>query len=129
MHASLKNYRQSPRKTRLVADLIKGQSVSHAYALLEHTPKRATDQIKKLLKSAVANAKQESSVHEKDLFVKEIRVDDGQTMKRYRPVSRGRAHPIRKRTSNISLVLMHKDVVETKEKKSKSRSKTTASKV
>lgn len=105
MKALLKNYRQSPRKVRLVTELIKGQTVARAYVLLDHTPKRATDQIKKLIASAVANARQEGSVNEEDLVISDIRVDEGSTLKRYRPVSRGRAHPVRKRTSRISVVL------------------------
>lgn len=108
MRATLSNYRQSPRKVRLVADLIKGQTVPHAYLLLANTPKRATKQMKKLLDSAVANAKQKNTVDESELIVDEIRVDKGVTLQRYRPVSRGSAHPIRKRTSNVSLSLKKK---------------------
>jgi len=104
MQATLKNYRQSPRKVRLLADLIKGQSVPHAYVLLDNTPKRATSQIKKLLASAVSNA----GTKEDELFVRDVRVDEGPTLKRFQPVSRGRAHPIRKRTSHIILTLKKK---------------------
>jgi len=108
MHATLTNYRQSPRKVRLIADLIKGKTVERAYLLLDHTSKRATAHIRKLIVSAVANAKQKSGGSEKDFIIRDIRVDEGATLKRYRPVSRGRAHPIRKRTSTIVVELARK---------------------
>ena len=105
MRATLSNYRQAPRKVRLIADLIRGETVERAYTILEQTPKRATDQVRKLLASAVANAQQSGRALERELVVREVRVDEGVTLKRFRPVSRGSAHPIRKRTSTVTIVL------------------------
>jgi large subunit ribosomal protein L22 len=105
MRAYLKNYRQSPRKVRLVADLIRGKSVEEARLLLTFTEKRATEQLHKLLASAVANAKENDGLVEKDLRVRELRVDKGATLKRMTPRAFGRASTINKRASNITLVL------------------------
>jgi len=103
--ATLKNYRQSPRKVRLVADLIKGQTVTQAMLSLSTSPQRATDAIKKLLESAVANAKNNAGVSADTLVVKNIRVDEGVTMKRWLPRAFGRATPLRKRTSQVVIEL------------------------
>lgn len=104
MKASLKNYRQSPRKVRLVADLIKGKSVEQALIELDSLAKRAATPIKKLLASAVANAKELGKSPEK-LFVKDLRIDKGVVLKRIRPAAMGAAHRINKRTSNVFLSL------------------------
>ena len=108
MKAFLKNYRQSPRKVRLVADLVRGHSVSNVESTLRVLPKRAALPIRKLISSAAASAKASGSKGE--LFVKEICVDEGTVLKRFRPVSRGRAHPIKKRTSRISVVLGEREL-------------------
>ena len=106
MRAILRNYRQSPRKVRLVADLIRGKNVSRALVVLDTAVKRAALPIKKLLESAVSNAKHDHNVaDESNLFIKEMRVDEGVTLKRIRPRARGSAYTIRKRTSNVSVVL------------------------
>ena len=105
MKAVLSNYRQSPRKVRLIADLVRGRNVADARVLLANTPKRASEVIIKLIDSAVANAVHNDRYPEDALFIEEIRVDEGFTMKRIRPVSRGSAHPIRKRTSHVLLTL------------------------
>ena len=105
MKAILKSYRQSPRKVRLVADYIRGKNVEAARILLETLPKRASSSMKKLLLSAVANAKNLHGLSQENLYVKEIRVDEGPTMKRHMPRAFGRVAPIRKRTSHISIVL------------------------
>ncbi len=106
MKSFLKNYRQSPRKVRLVAGLIRRRSVSRARILLDTAPKRAAVPMKKLLESAVANAKHNNSkTSEENLFIKEIRVDEGPTLKRSRARARRAAYVIRKRTSRISLAL------------------------
>ena len=105
MKASLKNYRQSPRKVRLVADLVRGKSVSQALTELTFLPKRASEVMKKLITSATANAEHNFKVSTDNLFIKEITVDKGITLKRYRPRARGVAKRINKRTSNISLTL------------------------
>jgi large subunit ribosomal protein L22 len=105
MKAYLKNYRQSPRKVRTVANLIKGKSAERALLILDTTPKRATRQLTNLVKSAIANAKHKDGLDIKDLFVKEIRVDKGLTMTRYMPKAHGRATPFDKHASNVMLVL------------------------
>ena len=104
MKAFLKNYRQSPRKVRLVAGLIKGKSLAEASSELDFLAKRASAPLKKLLASAVANAKQ-VGVDGENLFIKELRVDKGITMKRMMPVAMGRGHAINKRTSHLNILL------------------------
>jgi len=116
MKAFLKNYRQSPRKVRLVAGLIKGKKVSEAVAELDFLAKRAGLPIKKLLLSAVANAKQQGKEME-NLFIKELRVDKGIVMKRMMPAAMGTGHRINKRTSHLSLLLAEKVVPVKKTKK------------
>ena len=105
MRASVKNYRQSPRKVRLVADFVCGKKVKEAVIELEYLPKRAAHIIRKLIESASANADHNFKVPSDNLYIKEIRVDKGITFKRYRPRARGVAKPIRKRTSNIVVAL------------------------
>jgi len=107
MKAFLKNYRQSPRKVRLVAGLIKDKKVSEAITELDFLAKRAGLPIKKLLLSAVSNAKQTGKEVE-NLFIKELRVDKGITMKRMMPAAMGTGHRINKRTSHLSLLLAEK---------------------
>ena len=109
MKAFLKNYRQSPRKVRLVASLIKGKSVAEAIAELDFLAKRAGFPIKKLLLSAVANAKQQG-IEMDNLFIKELRVDKGIVMKRMMPAAMGTGHRINKRTSHLNLLLAEKVV-------------------
>ena len=104
MKAFLKNYRQAPRKVRLVAGLIRGKKVDEAIAELDFLAKRAGLPIKKLLLSAVANAKQ-SGVNMENLFIKELRVDKGITMKRMMPRAMGTGHRINKRTSHLNILL------------------------
>ena len=107
MKAFLKNYRQAPRKVRLVAELVKGKNVAQAIAELDFLAKRAGLPIKKLLLSAVANAKS-MGIDEENLFIKELRVDKGITMKRMMPVAMGTGHRINKRTSHLNIVLGEK---------------------
>ena len=102
--ASLNNYRQSPRKVRLVASLIRGKTVEQALNMLGVTVKRASDPLAKLLQSAVSNAKN-SGVSMEGLYIKECTVNQGVTMKRHMPGARGTAFPIRKKTSHVRLVL------------------------
>jgi len=104
MKAILKNYRQSPRKVRLVADSIKGKKVEEALLSLKFMPKRATDVIENLINSAIANAKVNFDV-KSDLFIKNIEINKGVTLKRFRPRARGSAFRINKRTSNIVVSL------------------------
>jgi len=107
MKAFLKNYRQSPRKVRLVADLIKGKKVNSAIVELDFLTKRASAPIQKLLASAVANAKN-LGVDVENLFVQEMRVDKGIVMKRMMPRAMGRGARINKRTSHVTVVLAEK---------------------
>src|SRR3989338_1034651 len=107
MKAFLKNYRQSPRKVRLVASLVKGKSVASAVAELDFLAKRAGLQIRKLLLSAVANAKN-MGIEADNLFIKELRVDKGIVMKRMMPAAMGTGHRINKRNSHVSLLLAEK---------------------
>ncbi len=115
MKAFLKNYRQSPRKVRLVAGLIKGKSVNQAVVELDFLAKRAGFPIKKLLLSAVANAKN-VGVEKENLFIKELRVDKGITMKRMMPAAMGSGHRINKRTSHLNILLGEK-IIEAKPSK------------
>jgi large subunit ribosomal protein L22 len=106
--AKLNNCPTSPRKMRLVADLVRGEDVEKALAILRFNPKEASRRLEKLLLSAIANwqAKNEDAdIEEAELFVKEIRVDGGRMLKRLRPAPQGRAHRIRKRSNHVTLVL------------------------
>ncbi|NCS98774.1 50S ribosomal protein L22 [Candidatus Parcubacteria bacterium] len=116
--AELKNYRQSPRKVRLVADLIRGKKAEDALTLLDFTVKRSSDPLRKLLESAIANAKHNFDIPVNELFVKEIRVDEGPTLKRFRARAFGRASGIKKRTSRV-LINLDKIVSNTKKEVSK----------
>jgi large subunit ribosomal protein L22 len=115
MKAFLKNYRQAPRKVRLVAQLIKGKSVAEAIAELDFLAKRAGLPIKKLLLSAVSNAKN-MGMEMENLFIKELRVDKGITMKRMMPAAMGTGHRINKRTSHLNILLAEKVVAVKKSK-------------
>ena len=106
--AKLNNCPTSPRKMRLVADLVRGEKVEKALNILKFSQKEASNRLEKLLLSAIANwqAKNEdASIEDADLFVKEIRVDGGTMLKRLRPAPQGRAHRIRKRSNHVTLVL------------------------
>ncbi|MEC9491852.1 50S ribosomal protein L22 [Flexistipes sp.] len=98
--------RVSPRKARLVADLVRGKSAEAAIDILNFTPKKAAKDITKVIKSAVSNAEENHGVRDvSGLKIKEIRVDGGPILKRYMPRAYGRATMIRKRTSHITVVL------------------------
>lgn len=106
--AKLNNCPTSPRKMRLVADQVRGESINQALAILKFSPKEASRKLEKLLLSAISNwqAKNEEKDLEKaDLFVKEIKVDSGKMLKRLRPAPQGRAHRIRKRSNHVTLIL------------------------
>lgn len=104
MQAELGNYSQSPRKVRLVANLVKGKTVTQALDALSFLPKRAAAPIATLLKSAVANAKQKGEKTE-DLKVKSITVESAGMLKRYMPRAFGRASIIRRKKSRVKLTL------------------------
>ena len=110
MKASLNNYRQAPRKVRLIADLIKGKSAVQAQGILTHLIKRGALPMKKLLDSAIANAGGDAS----NLVVKNATVDKGVIMKRFMPRAMGRAFPIHKHTSKVVIELATKTVKESK---------------
>ena len=103
--AKLNYLRISPRKVRLVADLIRGRRVSEAENRLQFTSKRATKPMAKLLKSAVSNAEHNFDLKKDNLYISEIRVDEGPTLKRWRPRARGATNQIQKKTSHITIVL------------------------
>ena len=113
MKATLKNYRQAPRKVRLLADLVRGKDARKALIALSFTDKRAAAPVAKLIRSAVANAEHKGIATE-NLVVSDIRVDKGVTMKRQMPKAFGRATPINKRTSNLVVALTER--VETSAK-------------
>ncbi|MGC8880683.1 MAG: 50S ribosomal protein L22 [Minisyncoccia bacterium] len=127
--AQLKYLRISPRKVRLVTDLIKGLDVKEAEHQLKFLPKRAAEPVLKLLKSAISNATNNFNLDAQDLFVYQIRVDQGPTLLRYMPRARGMANEIRKRSSHITIVLKDKkhkkagEKVEVKKTKEKEISK------
>ena len=106
--AKLNNCPTSPRKMRLVADQVRGESINQALAILKFSPKEASRKLEKLLLSAISNwqaKNEEKDLEKSDLFVKEIKVDSGKMLKRLRPAPQGRAHRIRKRSNHITLVL------------------------
>lgn len=116
MKAFLKNYRQSPRKVRLVTDLIKGKRVADAIVILDNLPKRASLPIKKLLDSAISNAKS-SGVNEENLFIENATVNKGIVLKRSMPRARGSASRINKRTSHLVISLIEKNIPSKSKKK------------
>ena len=103
--AYLKYVRISPRKVKIVLDLIRGKDVDTAMAILKHTPKSASEPLQKLLKSAMANAENNHSMDLSKCYVSTCHVGAGVTLKRIRHKDHGRAHRILKRTSNIVLVV------------------------
>lgn len=106
--AKLNNVPTSPRKMRLVADMIRGQKVDLALHALKYSPKEASNKLYKLLRSAIANweSKNEGKrIEDSNLFVKEIWVDEGRTLKRIQAAPHGRAHHIRKRSNHVTIVL------------------------
>jgi large subunit ribosomal protein L22 len=106
MKASATHIRISPRKVRMVVDTVRGKSVSQALSILGFTRKKAALPVQKLLKSAVANAVENGGISDVDaLVIDRIMVDEGPTLKRIMPRARGRATPIRKRTSHIRIML------------------------
>lgn len=123
-NATLKNLRISPRKTRLVADAVRGKSVREAILILDTVHKKSSLPIKKLIQSAVANAKKQDSVLESQLKINSIYVDAGMTLKRFRPRAFGRAYTIRKRSSHVNLTLGELDIVKKRKAKSESQKST-----
>ena len=115
--AKLNNCPTSPRKMRLVADLIRGEKIEKALNILRFSQKEASRRLEKLVLSAVANwqaKNEEADVEAVDLFIKEITVDSGTMLKRLRPAPQGRAHRIRKRSNHVTVVLGAKNNTESK---------------
>ncbi|MFC4075409.1 50S ribosomal protein L22 [Salinithrix halophila] len=106
--AVARHVRIAPRKARLVIDLIRGKSVGEALAILKFTPRAASPIIEKVLKSAIANAEHNYEMNPENLVVETALVDEGPTMKRFRPRAMGRASRINKRTSHITVVVSEK---------------------
>ena len=106
--ASLNNCPTSPRKMRLVADLVRGEKVDKALSILKFSQKQSSVRLEKLLLSAINNWQQKSpndDIDKLDLYIKEIRVDSGRMLKRLRPAPQGRAHRIRKRSNHVTMIL------------------------
>ena len=115
--AKLNNCPTSPRKMRLVADLIRGKKVEKALNILRFSQKEASIRLEKLVLSAVSNwqaKNEEADVEAAALFIKEIRVDSGTMLKRLRPAPQGRAHRIRKRSNHVTVVLGTENNTESK---------------
>jgi large subunit ribosomal protein L22 len=115
--ASLKNVPTSPRKMRLVADMIRGERVNKALSILKFEPKVGAEKLEKLLLSAISNwqlQNEDAKIEEADLYIKTISVDSGRMLKRLRPAPQGRAHRIRKRSNHVTIVIdsMNTEVAE-----------------
>jgi len=120
--ARLNNCPTSPRKMRLIADLVRGQRVEQALHILKNNAKQPSERVRKLLLSAIANwqSKNEGKrIEESDLFIKEIFVDGGRQLKRLQTAPQGRAHRIRKRSNHVTILLGSRTAadVETEDKK------------
>lgn len=110
--AKLNNSPITPRKMRMVADLVRGQEVNKALNILQHNAKEASNSLEKLLRSAIANWEQKNedkNIEEETLYVKEIQVGSAGMLKRIQPAPQGRAHRIRKRSNHVTIVVDGKD--------------------
>ncbi len=107
--AIVRNVRMTPRKIKLICDLIRGKNANEAMAIIKNTPKAACEPMEKLLRSAMANAENNFDMDPDILYVKEIMVGPGPVMKRVMPRAQGRAFRILKRTSHITMVLSEKE--------------------
>lgn len=120
--AYLKDSPSSPRKMRLIADLIRGERVSRALNILKYDAKHPSAKMEKLLLSAINNWESKNAdvkLEEADLYVKEVFVDGGRILKRLRPAPQGRAHRVRKRSNHVTLVVDRMPAEAKKEKKAK----------
>lgn len=107
--ATAKQVRISPRKARLVIDLVRGKDVGEAVGILKNTPKKAAETVEKVLNSAVANAEHNHGMIADELYISEAYANEGPTMKRYKPRAMGQASPINKRTSHITIKVAEKE--------------------
>lgn len=117
--AKLRNCPTSPRKMRLVADLVRGEEVNKALDILRYSPKEAASRMEKLLLSAIANwqsKNEELRIEESDLFIKEVYVDSARQLKRLRPAPQGRGYRIRKRSNHVTLVVDSRNLTKNNEK-------------
>lgn len=124
--AKLNNVPSSPRKMRLVANLIRGKSVTRALGLLKFEANAGAPKLEKLLLSALSNwqaANADARIEDANLFIKEVKVDEGKMLKRLRPAPQGRGHRIRKRSNHVTLVIDSKPVVETVESSESNKAK------
>jgi large subunit ribosomal protein L22 len=106
--AKLNDCPSSPRKMRLVADLVNGKNVETAMHILQHTPNYAAEKLGKLLKSALANWQQKNEgvrMEDSNLYIKEVKVDGGRSLKRVQPAPQGRAHRIKKRSNHVTVII------------------------
>lgn len=106
--ATLRNNPTSPRKMRLVADMVRGKEVNKALNMLHFHPKEASEKLEKLLMSAIANWQAKNDgvrIEDTNLYIKEVYVDSGRVLKRLRPAPQGRAHRIRKRSNHVTIYL------------------------
>ena len=116
--AKLNNCPSSPRKMRLVADLVNGKNVETAMHILQHTPNYAAEKLGKLLKSALANWQQKNEgvrMEDSNLYIKEVKVDGGRVLKRVQPAPQGRAHRIKKRSNHVTVIIDSKVTKEVTE--------------
>lgn len=100
--------RRAPRKVRLVADLVRDMNVEHALGQLKYMPQAAADEVAKVVKSAAANLRdrnEDEAIEDEELYIREIYVDEGVTLKRMQPAAMGRAQPINKKTSHVTVVV------------------------
>ena len=127
--AKLRNYPTSPRKMRLLADLIRGKKVENALAVLEHNTKHPAVPLRKLVLSAINNWKQKNEGgDEGQLVVKTIMVDGARTLKRMRPAPQGRGYRVRKRSNHVTVVVDIKNEEDKTDRKIKTTAKTTNTK-
>ncbi len=116
LKVKLNNLRTSPRKVRQVVDLVRGKKVLEAQTILLFTVNKSAKPVLKLLNSAVASAKHDLHLEESNLFISEITVDEGVKLKRWHPMSRGRAYPIIKRSAHVALTLKELNLTSAGEK-------------
>lgn len=107
--ATAKTIRHPSRKVRIVLDLVRGKDVKEALGILKFTPNHAARDVEKVVKSAVANATHNNQMNEDKLYIKECFANEGVTVKRWMPRAKGRATPIMKRTSHITVVVAEKE--------------------
>jgi large subunit ribosomal protein L22 len=108
-HAILRHARISPRKVKIVCDLIRNQDVDSALAILKHTPKAASELLFKLVSSAASNAENNHAMDPDSLYISEVYASPGKTMKRWMPRARGSSNRILKRTSHITVVVKERE--------------------